>query len=386
MPEKRDYYEILGVGKDASQEAIKKAYRRLALKYHPDKNPGNKDAEERFKEVSEAYEVLSDSQKRATYDQFGHAGLQGAFTGGGFNWSDFTHFDEFGDIFGNLNDFFRGFGMDTTIFDEGWGRTGRRRGPSRGSSLQYELEIDFEESAFGVEKSIEISRYEVCSTCKGSGAKPGSKKVDCPACDGRGQILTSSGFFSISRTCDHCGGEGKIVKTPCPKCDGQGRVEVTRSIKVKIPAGVHTGSRLRIQGEGEAGLRGGGRGDLYVYIKVKPHPIFQRKEYDIICEIPISFPQAVFGAEIEVPTLNSRVKMKIPEGTQSGKIFRLKGKGIPRLDGYGKGDEFVRVKIETPVNLDKRQKTVLKEFADACGDNVNPMRKSFVEKVRRWLK
>jgi len=380
---KRDYYEVLGIGKNASQEEIKRAYRKLALKYHPDKNPGNKEAEERFKELSEAYEVLSDSQKRATYDQFGHAGMQGAFSGRGFTWSDFTHYDEFNDIFGNLGDFFRGFGIDADFFGGGWGPQRRRGGPVRGADLQYGMTIEFEEAAFGAEKKAEIERYEACSSCRGSGVKPGTKKTKCPRCDGSGQIVTSSGFFNISRTCDRCAGEGEIARTPCPKCQGQGRAIVTRSIKVKIPAGVHTGNRLRIQGEGASGLRGGGRGDLYIYINVKPHPIFERRNYDIICEIPISFPQAVFGAEIDVPTLNGKVKMKMPEGTQTGKIFRIKAKGIPRLDGYGKGDELVRVKIETPVNLNEKQRSVLKEFADACGENVTPMHKSFVNKVKK---
>lgn len=382
---KRDYYEVLGANRDASQAEIKKTYRKLALKYHPDKNPGDKEAEEKFKELSEAYEVLSDSQKRATYDQFGHEGMSGAFSGGGFRWSDFTHYDEFNDIFGNLGDFFKSFGIDTDFFGGGWGTAGTHRGPGRGASLQYELQIDFKDAAFGKEETIDVQRYESCSTCKASGAKPGTKKTECPACDGRGQIVSSSGFFSISRTCQHCGGEGQIIKTPCIKCSGRGRVKVKRHIKVKVPAGVHTGNRLRIQGEGEAGTRGGNRGDLYVYIVVMPHPIFKRDGYDVVCEIPLSFSRAVLGSEIDIPTLNGKVKMKIPEGTQSGKVFRLKGKGIQRLDGYGKGDEYVRVKIETPVNLNKRQKEFLKEFADACGENVTPISNSFVDKVKRWL-
>lgn len=383
---KRDYYEVLGLNKDSSQAEIKKAYRKLALKYHPDKNSGNKEAEERFKEVSEAYEVLSDSQKRATYDQFGHAGMQGAFSGRGFTWSDFTHFDEFNDIFGNLEGLFRGFGIGTDFFGGGLGSQGRRGGPRRGADLQYEIVIEFEEAASGVEKKAEVQRYETCGSCRGSGAKAGTKKTRCPTCDGAGQVVTSSGFFNISRTCDRCEGEGEIAKTPCPKCQGEARAIVNRSIKVKIPAGVHTGNRLRIQGEGESGLRGGGRGDLYIYINVKPHSIFERRDYDILCEVPISFPQAVFGAEIGVPTLNGNIQMKIPDGTQSGKVFRIKGRGIPKLGGYGKGDELVRVKIETPINLNEEQRSILKEFADACGEDVTPMHKSFVNKVRQLFK
>jgi len=382
--DKQDYYEVLGLSKDASSEAVKKAYRKLALKYHPDKNQGDKDAEEKFKEVSEAYEVLSDPKKRAAYDQYGHAGMQGAFSGGGFSWSDFTHFNEFGDIFENLGDFFSSFGIDTDFLG-GYGRSGERGNPGRGANLQYELTINFEEAVSGVEKTIQVPRYEPCEDCKGSGAKPGTKQETCPACGGRGQVLASSGFFSIARTCDRCRGEGRVIKTPCVKCSGQGRVTITRKIKVKVPAGIYTGNRLRIQGEGEAGIRGGGLGDLFVYIKVRLHPIFKREGYDVICEIPLSFPKAVFGSEIDVPTLTGKVKMKVPEGTQSGKVFRLKGKGIPRLDGYGKGDQYVRVYIETPVNLNKKQKETLKEFADTCGDSVNPKAKTFVDKVRQMF-
>ncbi len=381
---KRDYYEVLGINRGASQEEIKKAFRRLALKYHPDKNPDNEEAEASFKEASEAYEILSDSQKRATYDQFGHAGIDATFAGGGFNWSDFTHFNEFSDLFENLGDLLRGFGVGEDVFGGGW--SGGRNGPRRGSHLQHEITIDFKEAAFGAEKKIEVSRYEICGTCNGSGAKPGSKKTECPACKGRGQILTSGGFFNIARPCSNCNGEGRIIKSPCLKCHGQGRVRVTRKIKVRIPAGIQNANRLRIQGEGESGMRGGGRGDLYLYINVKPHPIFKRDGYDIICEVPLTFPQAVFGAEIEVPTLEGMIMMKVPQGTQSGKIFKLKGRGIPRLDGYGKGDEFVRVIMETPVNLNKRQRELLKAFAEACGDNVTPMSKSFMESVRRLFK
>jgi molecular chaperone DnaJ len=377
---KRDYYEVLGITKDASEAGIKKAYRKLALKYHPDKNQGNKEAEEKFKEVSESYEVLSDTKKRATYDQYGHAGMQGAFSGGGFQWSDFTHFNDFGDIFSNLGDLFGGLGGDDFF---GGGR--RSAGPGRGASLQYELEIEFTEAAFGVERSIEIPRYETCSSCGGGGAKPGTKKAKCDACGGKGQVFTSSGFFSIARPCSRCGGEGEIIKTPCAKCNGQGRIKVSRRIKVKVPAGVQTGNRLRVSGEGETGVRGGGRGDLFVYIKVRPHPMFKRDGYDIVCEVPISFPQAVFGAGIDVPTLSGKIKMKVPQGTQSGKVFRIRQKGIQSLEGYGKGDQYVKVSVETPVNLNQRQRSALKEFAEACGDNTSPMSNSFLNKVKEMF-
>ena len=276
---KRDYYEVLGVSKTASGAEIKRAYRKLAVKYHPDKNPGNKTAEEKFKETSEAYEVLSDSQKRATYDQFGHAGLEGAFKGGGFGWQDFTHFDDLRDIFGDwgVGDILRNFGIDMDFFGTGRART--RRGPARGADLEYELQIGFNEAAFGTQKAVRVPRYEVCGNCKGDGAKPGTKRIKCAACDGRGQVNTVSGFFSISRTCDRCRGEGAVIKTPCPECNGLGRIKVKRKITVKVPAGVHTGMRLRMSGEGEVGLRGGPRGDLYIYIDVEEHPLF---DYNIL--------------------------------------------------------------------------------------------------------
>ncbi len=385
MSDKRDYYGILGLGKDASEVGVKRAYRKLALKYHPDKNQGNKDAEEKFKEVSEAYEVLSDSRKRATYDQYGHAGMQNAFSGHGFKWSDFTHYDEFGDIFGNLNDFFSGLEGDSDFFGGG-GRSSTRRGPRRGSDLQFELKIDFQDAFKGVEHTINIPRYGPCAACDASGAKPGTSKSTCPLCNGRGQVYTSGGFFNIATTCSRCRGEGEVISTPCPKCQGQGRVRATRKIKVKIPAGVHTGNRLRVQGEGESGIRSGLRGDLYVYIVVKTHPLFKREGDDVICEVPINFPSAVFGAEISVPTVDGSVKMKIPEGTQSGKIFRIRGKGMPRLGSYGRGDEFVRVNIETPTNLDQRQRSALKGFAEACGESVTPMTKNFFDSVKKMFK
>ena len=386
MANKRDYYEVLGINKDVSQDDIKKAYRKLALKYHPDKNPGNKEAEEKFKEVSEAYEVLSDSKKRAKYDQFGHAGMGSAFSGGGFKWSDFTHFGDFNDIFSNLSDILSGSSAGSDFFGGGWGNETRRSGPNRGSDLQYELEITFEEAAFGAEKKVALSRHESCDACNGSGAEPGSKVSECRTCHGRGQVISSSGFFSIQRTCDKCGGEGKVIKTPCEKCSGQGRIRAQRKINVKIPAGIQTGNRLRVLAEGEAGHRGGMHGDLYVYIIVRPHEIFKREDYDIICEVPISFPQAVFGAQIDIPTLGGNAKMKVPEGTQTGKVFRLRGKGIARLNENGRGDQFVKIKIETPVNLNEKQKALLKEFANSCGENINPISKTFMNKVKGLFK
>lgn len=381
---KRDYYEVLGVNREASQDEIKRAYRRLALKYHPDKNPSNKkEAEEKFKEISEAYEVLSDSQKRATYDQFGHAGMEGAFRGGGFDWSDFTHQADVADLFGSFEDLLRGFGVGGDFFGGGFSQRG---GAQRGRNLQYELEISFEEAAGGCEKSIDVRRYETCNICKGEGTKPGTKRMTCSTCGGSGQIRTSTGFFSISQPCQKCRGQGKIVQTPCTRCQGSGRTEAKRKIKLTIPAGVDNGSRLRVSGEGEAGIQGGGRGDLYVLIYVRPHELFKRHNNDLICELPISFVQAALGAEVDVPTLNGKVKMKIPAGTQSGRIFRLRGKGIPSVQGYGRGDEHVRVIVEIPTGLNQEQKKLLKEFARACGEEVNPLSKSFMDKVRQLFK
>lgn len=353
---KRDYYEVLGVSRDASPEEIKQAYRKLAVRYHPDKNPHNrKEAEEKFKEVSEAYEVLSDSQKRAAYDQFGHSGVGGGF-GAGF--SGFETFSrefagmDLGDIFG---DFFGG------IFG---GRRERPSGRRRGADLEYTINISFEEAAFGTEKIIKLSRYDVCPRCKGEGIEPGSKKVVCPDCGGRGEVRVTQGFFSLTRTCPRCRGEGNIIQNPCSKCRGEGRVRASRKIKVKIPAGVQNGSQLRVAGEGEAGPKGGRRGDLYLLIYVQPHKIFRREGNDVICEVAISFPQAALGAEIEVPTLRGSVKIKIPPGTQSHKIFRLRGKGIKDIYGYGQGDEIIKVVVRTPTHLNSEQKKLLQRFQE----------------------
>lgn len=368
--EKRDYYEVLGVHRNASDTEIKKAYRKLALQFHPDKNPDNREAEDKFKEISEAYSVLSDGQQRATYDQFGHAGLGGGggFSSGGFGGSPFE--DIFGDIFGDL------FG----------GRGGSRRGRGRrGDDLRYNLGIAFEEAAFGVETNIQIPRYQVCDSCGGSGAKPGSSPRTCPVCQGMGQVRYQQGFFSLTRPCPECDGEGQIIDQPCSDCSGKGRVKGKKTLSLKIPAGVETGSRLKLTGEGEPGLYGGPPGDLYVVITVKDHPLFQREGQDIICEIPISFPQAALGCEIEVPTLKEKVAVKVPVGTQSGKVVQLSGLGFPSLQGYGRGNQLVVLRVETPTRLSSRQKELLEEFAREGGEDIHPMGKSFLEKVKEMF-
>ena len=353
--EKQDYYELLDVHKNASDTEIKKAYRKMAIQFHPDKNPGNKEAEERFKEVSEAYEVLSDPQKRAQYDQFGHAGVSGGGFSGGFGFGGASPFgDIFGDIFGG----------------------GRQRGRGqRGDDLQYNLEISFEEAAFGVETSIDVPYAKRCDTCGGNGAKPGTEPKTCPSCRGAGQVRFQQGFFSVSKTCSQCNGEGRIVETPCSSCRGTGTIKDKKTLSVKIPAGVETGNRLKLSGEGGQGIKGGGNGDLYVYITVREHSIFTRENNDVICEIPVSFTQAALGCEIEIPTLDGQVSMKVPEGTQSGRIFRLRGKGIPSLQGRGRGDQMAIVRVETPANLNKKQRELLEEFARISGEDVHPMRK-----------
>lgn len=373
---KRDYYEVLGVSKNASLDEIKQAYRKLALKYHPDRNP-SKDSEEKFKEISEAYEVLSDPQKRETYNQFGHSGLEGAFSRGGFSWSDFHHFDDLEDIFGDFGDIFSRFGIDLDIFGTS------TRSSRRGRDLEYELELTFLEAVSGVEKTITIPRHETCNTCNGEGVKPGTKRHICPTCNGEGQIFSSSGFFSIGRTCPKCYGEGSIIKSPCPECKGTRKVKIDRKLHVKVPAGVDTGMRLKIQGEGESGSAGGHRGNLYVLINVKPHEIFQRDGLDLFCEVPISFPQAALGAEVNVPTLDGKAQLKIPEGTQSGRIFRLKGKGIPSPHSSVKGDLHIRIIVETPVRLSARQRELLEEFMRISEEDSTPIKKSFLDKIKK---
>lgn len=365
--DKRDCYEVLDVHRNASETEIKKAFRKVAIKHHPDKNPGDKAAEDRFKEATEAYEILSDPQKRAQYDQYGHAGVSGT---GGFSSGGFGAGTPFGDIFGEM------FG---DIFGGGGGGRGRSQG-KRGDDLLYNMEISFEEAAFGVENKIEIPFAKRCVTCNGSGAKPGTDPKTCPACRGAGQVRYQQGFFSVSKTCGQCNGEGKVVENPCPDCRGKGSTKDTKTLSVKIPGGVETGSRLKVTGEGGQG-KGGPNGDLYVAINVRDHAIFQREDNNVICEIPISFIQAALGCELEVPTLDGKVAMKIPDGTQSGKIYRLKGKGIPSLQGYGRGDQLVVVRIETPTNLNKKQKELLEEFARISGEDIHPLKKGFLDKV-----
>jgi molecular chaperone DnaJ len=351
---KRDYYEVLGVPRTASDQEIKSAYRKLALKYHPDRNPGDKVAEERFKESAEAYAVLADTDKRHIYDRFGHPGLGGAATGG-FDPTVFTGFE---DILGGLGDIF-GIG-------EMFGGQRRRGGPQRGADLRYDLEISFDESAGGVETTIQIPRQETCETCKGSGAAAGSKPTTCPQCQGRGQLRYQQGFFTVARTCGQCRGTGSIISSPCATCRGTGRVQQTRKLTVKIPAGIASGQRLRLSGEGEAGAGGGPAGDLYVVVHVQEHPFFHRDGNDLFCEIPLNYTTLALGGEITIPSLEGEQTLKIPEGTQTGATFRLRGKGMSDVvAGRGRGDLLVTVKVVTPKKLTKDQRKVLEQLAEA---------------------
>lgn len=378
---KRDYYEVLGIGKSASADEIKQAFRRLAMKHHPDRNPSSKkEAEERFKEISEAYEVLSDAQKRAAYDQYGHQGVEGAFRHGNFTWEDFHHFEDISDIFGGLGDLFSSLGLGEVFRSQT-----RTRGAGRsGADLEYLLEVDLADVLNGKEHPLTFQRRELCDSCRGSGSK-GTGRVSCPECEGHGQVRVSQGFFMMASTCRRCRGEGTIVKDPCPACRGEGRRMAQRHLTVKVPAGVESGMRLKLGHEGEAGIRGGERGDLYVLIQVKPHPFFVRQGEHLACEMPVNMVQAALGSEVKVPTLTGTVTMKIPPGTQPGELFRLRGKGLPSLRGGGKGDQLVRVMVEIPAHLSQHQRRALEDFWKLSDNGVFPRIQKFWDQVTRWM-
>ena len=376
--EKRDYYEVLGVSKSATEDEIKKAYKKLARKYHPDMNPGDKEAEEKFKEINEANEVLSDPDKKARYDQFGFAGVDpsyGAGDGGAGGYGGGFDFGDLGDIFGSF-------------FGGGFGSTAQRRnGPQRGESIRASVAISFTEAAFGCEKEVTLERSEQCGTCKGSGCAPGTTPEICPDCRGSGTVTraqrTPFGVMQSQTVCPKCGGTGKIIHQPCTDCHGSGAVRKRKTIKVSIPAGIDDGQTISLRGQGHAGRNGGPSGDLLITVMVRPHEIFRREGTAVFCEAPITFTQAVLGAELEIPTIDGKVKYAIPEGTQTGTVFRLKGKGIPVLNGRGRGDQYVTVTIETPQGLNKAQKEALRKFSETLGENNYQKQKSFFKKFHK---
>ena len=376
--QKRDYYEVLGVSRGASEDEIKKAYKKMARKYHPDLNPGDKTAEEKFKEVNEAYEVLSDADKKARYDQYGHAGVDPNFGAGGFGGGFDGSFDfgDLGDIFGSF--FGGGFGG---------GRRTNPNAPQRGESIRMSIAISFEEAAFGCEKAVTVERYETCDTCHGNGCAPGTSPEVCPDCHGTGTVQvrrqTPMGVFATSSPCPKCGGKGRTIHQPCKDCRGSGMVRKKKTIQASIPAGIDNGQTISIRGQGNAGKNGGPAGDLLITITVRPHELFRREGTSVLCEAPITFTQAVLGAELEIPTIDGKVKYTLPEGTQSGTTFRLKGKGIPSINGRGRGDQYVTVYIETPKNLNKEQKEALKKFAETMGESNYEEQKKFFKKFKK---
>ncbi|MHC4499287.1 MAG: molecular chaperone DnaJ [Planctomycetota bacterium] len=374
---KRDYYEVLGVNKNASAEEIKRAYRRMAIKYHPDKNPDDKEAEVKFKECAEAYEVLSDPEKRQRYDQFGHEGLRG------MGMRDYSHmrWQDIGSIF---EDIF-GLGDFADLFGMGGRRRTRRTGPSRGYDLETSVDLELDDVAKGAEKTIEFTRQDICPECTGSGSAKGASPGKCPGCNGTGQVVRGGGFFQMVSTCPQCRGSGQIITNPCKKCKGTGRVPKKRIVSVKIPAGVHEGQGVRVAGEGEPGRNGGPRGDLYCYVRIKPHEFLQRDGNNLVAVVPLSFTQAALGATIEVPSLNGPRGLRIPPGTQYGSIFRIKGQGLPDLRTGRTGDELVQITVETPTKLNARQEELLREFAKTEDKTVSPHSASFFEKLKKYF-
>ena len=363
MTTKRDYYEVLGVGTNADDNEIKSSYRKLALKYHPDRNPDNKEAEDKFKEAAEAYEVLRDAQKRQIYDQYGHQGLEGT------GFSGFGGFDDIASSFGDIFEEFFGFGSKR--------RTQNRR--QRGSDLRYDLTIDFMDAAFGTETEIDLEKMELCPSCEGSRCEPGTSPESCGHCEGTGQVSRVQGFFTVRTTCPYCRGNGQTIVSPCNECSGRGQIHVSKKVALKIPAGVDPGSRLRLTGEGEAGSNGGPHGDLYVFINVKPHKVFQRNNYDVMCVIQISFVQAALGDRVTVQTLKGEKSLDIPKGTQYGDTFRLRGEGIPSLRDTSRGDQIIQVDVKTPTNLNKKQEEILKEFAKLDSDKLSSKLKNLLK-------
>ncbi|MEP6685967.1 MAG: molecular chaperone DnaJ [Verrucomicrobiota bacterium] len=378
---KRDYYETLNVPRTASADEIKRAYRKFAVKLHPDKNPGDADAEEKFKELGEAYDVLMDADKRAAYDRFGHAAFaQGTAGPGGFH----DPFDIFREVFSGASG--NAGGIFETFFGGGATASTDREGRQRGSDLRYDMQITLEEAAFGVEKEIEVGKFDTCAKCEGSGAEPGSRAVHCPTCSGRGQVISSRGFFQVSQTCPRCRGAGQIIEKPCKICAGEGRVEKESRIKIKIPAGIADGSRLRSSRNGEAGIRGGEAGDLYIVVHIKEHEVFQREGDNLYCELPISFPVAALGGEVAVPTLLGKAHLEIPAGTQGGQVFKLRGKGIRSVNGRERGDLHARVLVEVPTKLNGEQRQKLEEFSVLCDEENTPLHKRFFDSAKQFFR